>query len=293
MTVLQSVPAGLGLDAAPRRLGGERSVVVRAAVVINAFSDGRALGLDDLTARTGLPRSTVYRLAEQLREIGWIERVSAGYRIGLRLFELGGLAVDVARLRTQASPWLVKAQQLTGHTVHLGILDGDEVVYIDKVGPARSEVPTRIGGRLPAYRTAIGRALLSAQPEAVWRGILASSAAFSTRPGAPSMQSSLEMARHSGVARDFGDSVRGLACVAAPINAAAGGVVGAVSITGPIHTHRATLQTHARIVKQAAEAIGDQMIPPVPASRTSRARDGSRPEWPAEDTLTDCVCSLA
>ncbi len=111
MTILQNTPEDVAMDTVPRRSGGHRSVLGRAAVVIDAFDDGRALSLDDLTARTGLPRSTVYRLAEQLRDVGWIERVSAGYRIGLRLFEVGGLAADATRLRTQACTWLFQAQQ--------------------------------------------------------------------------------------------------------------------------------------------------------------------------------------
>ncbi|MGN5236459.1 MULTISPECIES: IclR family transcriptional regulator domain-containing protein [unclassified Rhodococcus (in: high G+C Gram-positive bacteria)] len=271
MTVLQNTPEDFELDTVPRRSGGHRSVLGRAAVVIDAFDDGRALSLDDLTARTGLPRSTVYRLAEQLRDVGWIERVAAGYRIGLRLFEVGGLAADAARLRTQACTWLFQAQQQCGQIVHLGILDGDEVVYIDKVGPARSDVPTRVGGRLPAHHTAIGRALLSAQPEKTWKRIVAQAASMYTRPGAHSLKSILETARRTGIASDFGDTVRGLACVAAPIISSSG-VVGAVSITGSISTNRATLQTHARVVKQTAESIASCLIPAVPASRGGGVR---------------------
>lgn len=275
MTALQTPPADLELelDPAARRSGGHRSVLGRAAVVIDAFSDARALSLDDLTARTGLPRSTVYRLSEQLREVGWIERVAAGYRIGLRLFEIGGLAADATRLRAQACTWLYQAQQQSAQVVHLGILDGDEVVYIDKVGPARSEVPTRIGGRLPATRTAIGRALLSAQPEDVWQRTLASISGIATRPGSAGLKAILETARRTGIATDFGDLVSGLACVAAPIRTASG-VVGAVSITGPIGTHRATLQAHARVVAQTAEAIANRVTPAVPGGRTAGPRGG-------------------
>jgi len=286
MTVLQNTPEDFELDIVPRRSEGHRSVLGRAAVVIDAFSDGRALSLDDLTARAGLPRSTVYRLVEQLREVGWIERASAGYRIGLRLFEVGGLAADAARLRTQSCTWLFQAQQQCAQIVHLGILDGDEVVYIDKVGPARSDVPTRIGGRLPAHRTAIGRALLSAQPEEEWQAILADAATLATRPGAPSMKTILETARRTGIATDFGDFVSGLACVAAPIRTTSG-VVGAVSITGPISTNRATLKAHARIVKQTAESIAGRLIPAVPASRGSGARRNGDPQHPAPSALHD------
>jgi len=278
------------MDTVSRRPEGHRSVLGRAAVLIDAFSDGRALALDDLTMRTGLPRSTVYRLAEQLRDVGWIERVSAGYRIGLRLFEVGGLAADAARLRSQAGTWLYQAQQQCAQTVHLGILDGDEVVYIDKVGPARSDVPTRIGGRLPAHRTAIGRALLSAQPDEVWEPILAAAESVTTRAGAPSLQSILQTARRTGIATDFGDSITGLACVAAPIRTASG-VAGAISITGPVSTNRATLQSYARIAKLTAESIAERLIPAVPASRGAN-RGPVDLQDPTRSDLTDYLRSL-
>lgn len=175
--------------------------------------------------------------------------------------------------------------------VHLGILDGDEVVYIDKVGPARSDVPTRIGGRLPAYWTAVGRAMLSAQPEEAWQRILADTATIFARPGAPSLKSILETARRTGIASDFGDSVRGLACVAAPIIASSG-VVGAVSITGPISTNRATLQVHARIVKQTAESIASCLIPAVPTSRGGGVRGAGELQEPVQADLAGYVRAL-
>ena len=70
----------------------QKSVLGRAALLIEAFDiDRPLLSLNHLSDATGLPRSTVHRLAEQLVVIGWLEQASSGYRLGMRLFELAGL----------------------------------------------------------------------------------------------------------------------------------------------------------------------------------------------------------
>jgi DNA-binding IclR family transcriptional regulator len=244
-------------EAAPARSPEQRSVFTRITTVLDAFQEDRALSLDDLTVRTGLPRSTVYRLAEQLRAVGWIERVPAGYRIGLRLFEIGGLATTSAQLRAQAGVWLFQAHQQSGQTVHLGVLDGDEVVYIDKVSPARGAVPTRIGGRYPAHRTALGRAMLSASGQDHWEEVLSPADLQATDRAGRSLRTLLAASHRSGIATDCEEAVPGLACVAAPIRSAAG-VVGAISITSPVRSYRATLQRHAEVVHRAAESAASR-----------------------------------
>src|SRR5687767_12518593 len=97
-----------------------KSVLGRAVAVMNLFLNGEAvLGLHDLTERTGLPRSTVHRLAEKLVALGWLERIPTGYRLGLQLFELGCSVPTPSKLRNAAAPWLRKANEATSLTIHL------------------------------------------------------------------------------------------------------------------------------------------------------------------------------
>ena len=124
----------------------DRSVLGRAAMILNGFGDNQpSLTLNELTNRCGLPRSTVHRFAEQLVAIGWLERASSGYRVGTRLFEVGSQAEQLNRLRAAAEPWMQRLHETSRMCVHLAILDGSEVLYIDKITARDVNVPSRIG----------------------------------------------------------------------------------------------------------------------------------------------------
>jgi DNA-binding IclR family transcriptional regulator len=138
----------------------EHTVLGRSASIMDAFNGGQqVLSLADLNKRTRLPKSTLHRLVEQLCQVGWLERDHGGYRIGLRMFELGTLAVPGNRLHDAAFPHLQALASRTGLAAQLAILDHAEVVYLERivVGPIR--LPTRRGGRKPAYCTALGKAI--------------------------------------------------------------------------------------------------------------------------------------
>ncbi len=140
-----------------------RSVLGRIATILDAFDMGdQVLSLPDLSQRANLPKSTVHRLAEQLRAIGWLERDhSNGYRVGMRLFELGALAPQRNQLRDTAFPHLHGLATKTGLAVQLGVLDGGEVVYLERIVVGEFSLPTRLGGRMPAYCTGLGKAMLA------------------------------------------------------------------------------------------------------------------------------------
>lgn len=81
------------------------------------------LSLSDLNKRTRLPKSTLHRLIDQLCQVGWLERDHGGYRIGMRMFELGTLAMDGNRLHEAAFPRLQSLAERTGLAAQLAILD--------------------------------------------------------------------------------------------------------------------------------------------------------------------------
>ncbi len=148
-----------------------RSVLGRVDCIIGAFVDtDGALSLQELTERTGLPKSTVHRMVDQMASIGWIEREVAGYRIGMRLFEVGGLASRHRHLSEVANPHLRALSVATGLPVQMGILDGTDVVYLERILVPGVQLPTRLGGRQPAYCTALGKAMLAYRPPHHSRG---------------------------------------------------------------------------------------------------------------------------
>lgn len=121
----------------------------------------------DLAQAFGMARSNAHRTLQTLVECGWAVQnpATSAYRPSLRLFELGALVAETRDTTTLVRPHLAALAQLTGETIHLAVLDGAEIVYIDKFdSPLPVAAYSRIGGRAPAYCVASGKALLAALP---------------------------------------------------------------------------------------------------------------------------------
>jgi DNA-binding IclR family transcriptional regulator len=243
-----------------RPLGNEddsrgSSVVGRLQAILASF-DGcdQALALSEISHRVGLPKSTVHRLASQLCAVGWLERNSGGYRVGLKLLELSSVALQRTGLREAAFQHIHALALRTGLAVHLGILDHAEVVYLDRIVMTRFSLPTRVGGREPAHCTALGKAMLAFE-DRLGRGPALSAlprrTEFTiTEPRA--MEAALDSARRTGIAYDREEAYTGLGCIASPIRGA-GRAIGAVSVTGPIARMQAPALIHE--IRKTALAI--------------------------------------
>ncbi|MGW3645378.1 IclR family transcriptional regulator [Streptomyces sp. NPDC000878] len=249
-----SMGSGHGKETGDRR-SPERTVLGRVASIMEVFNGGQqVLSLGDLSDRTGLPKSTLHRLADQLCQVGWLERDPGGYRVGMRLFELGSLAVEGHRLQETAFPYLQALAAKTGMSAQLGILDRTEVVYLERivVGPVR--LPTRRGGRQPAYCTALGKAMAAFDGEAM-RAVVSSPMprrTANTITESFALWTELDQIRKVGIALDRSEAYEELVCVAAPIRDS-GRAIGAVSVTGPAGRMRWRMATEA--VHSTAAAI--------------------------------------
>jgi len=215
---------------------GGRTVLGRLAAIMDAFDMGeQVLSLAELSKRAELPKSTVHRLAEQLRAIGWLERDhNNAYRVGMRIFELGGLALQRDQLRDTAFPLLQDLAAATGLAVQLGVLDRGEVIYLERIVSRDFSLPTRLGGRMPAHCTGLGKAMLAFDDLAAEEVMNSEMQRLTdhTITEANALRSALDEVRATGVARDVHESVVGLVCVAAPIRNS-GRAIAAVSVTGP------------------------------------------------------------
>jgi len=244
---------------------GQASTVVGRLEAILASFDGcdHSLGLSEISHRVGLPKSTVHRLANQLCAVGWLERNSGGYRVGLRLLELGSVALQRTGLREAAFKHLHSLALRTGLVVHLGILDQGEVVYLDRVSTTRVSLPTRVGGRQPAYCTALGKVMLAfedpARQASALSGMRRRTEFTVIEPRA--IQASLDSARQTGIAYDREEAYKGLGCVASPIRSG-DRVIGAISVTGPIARIRAHSLVHE--VRNTAAAVWSGDVVPLP-----------------------------
>ncbi|GAA4085533.1 IclR family transcriptional regulator [Nocardioides kongjuensis] len=140
-------------------------VLERATMILDAFDDAPGpLGLDDIAEITELPRTTVFRLLTTLRDLGWVHHDRRGYTPGRRLSATSSEGEHLD-LRAAASVALNELQLATDAVVHLSVLDGAIVHYLDKVGGARATtIPSRVGGRIIATDSVSGLAMLAALP---------------------------------------------------------------------------------------------------------------------------------
>lgn len=242
-----------GRDEAPN------SVLGKAFAILGAFRhEDRGVTLSELARRTGLAKATVHRLVRELTEHDVIETNDDGrYVLGLRLFEFARLVPIAADLRETALPFIEDLYEATHETVHLGILDGSEVVYLERIaGHRASPIPTRVGGRMPACCTGLGKVMLAHAPQAAVRKVLESPLVPLTPYSitVPSvLEQELRQIAEDGVAYDREEAQIGLVCVAAPVFGPGDRLLAGLSISGP--TARAKVESFAPTVRTAARAL--------------------------------------
>ena len=162
----------------------ERSILTKADTVLAVFDSAHlSISLPGIVAATGLPKTTVYRTVEKLLELGWLARQSAeddsGARrnrfvIGPRLFEIATLIHLRTDLREVALPFIQDLYEATHETIHLAVLEGDHVLYVEKISGHRPTTElSRVGGRMPAHCTAVGKVMLAFAAKEVVEAALA------------------------------------------------------------------------------------------------------------------------
>ncbi len=197
------------------------AVIDRISLVLDAFDGPGRLSLAQVVRRTGLPRSSAHRMLERLVQLRWLRRHGRDYELGMRLVELGSLAVHQDRLHSAAQPFLHELHRATGLVVHLAVLDGSDVVYLEKIaGGLGAAIPTRVGGRQPAHCTAVGKALLAfSDPDKLDDfdvDLLPRKTRYSISTRCQ-LTEELAAIRARGLAYERAESVAGFGCVAAPI----------------------------------------------------------------------------
>ncbi|MFD5296652.1 IclR family transcriptional regulator [Streptomyces mutabilis] len=239
------------------------TVLGKALAILRAFGPADSvLPLAELVRRTELPKGTVHRVAGDLVHHRMLDRTEHGYRLSGGLFELGLRAAAERTLMELAMPFLQDLYERTHETVHLGVRDGHEVVYIAKIGGHRqAKAPSRTGGRMPMHCTAIGKVLLAHAGEEEWPAVLNGPLERRTPRTvvAPGMlRRQLERAVETGLAYESEESTPGLLCVAAPVLEADGRTaVAAISVSGPVGRFRP--ESHANAVRAAATVLGSTL----------------------------------
>lgn len=235
------------------------TVLGKAVTILRAFTvDDQVLPLAELVRRTGLHKATTHRLAGELVANRLLDKVAGGYRLSGGLFELGMRASVERSLLEMAMPFLQDLYERTHETVHLGVREGHEVVYVAKIGGHRQAAsPSRPGGRMPLHCTAIGKVLLAHAGPDLQHEVLTAPLARRTphtvvAPGL--LRRQLRTVVESGIAFEREESAVGITCLAAPVLAETDLPVAAVSVTGPVTRFRP--EQHVTAVRAAATALG-------------------------------------
>jgi len=238
------------------------SVLSRAFALLEVLgSEASGIGLAEMARRSGLPKATVHRLAAQLAELQVIDRVGTDYHLGQKLFELG-TGTRHQELRDVAMPYLEDLYEAVRETVHLGVVDGGEVLYVERIaGRNSTAVPTARGTRRPLYCTAIGKAILAHSGPRVLATLVEGGLARQTpytvvAPGL--LNKELARIRETGLAFDREEYELGLTCVASPLLDAHGRGRAALSVSGP--TTRFQPERIAAAVRTAALGLGRRWI---------------------------------
>jgi DNA-binding IclR family transcriptional regulator len=234
------------------------TVIAKVAAILDAFTaDDRGVGFAELQRRTGLPKATLHRLTAELVQARLLDRSEGQFHLSGHLFALGMRASVERGLIEVATPFLEDLYERTHETVHLGLREGAEVVYVAKMGGHRqARAPSRLGGRMPLHATAIGKALLAFAPDDVRARVLEKPLARLAPRTVTSpliLGRQLDEALETGVAFEAEESAVGLVCVGAPILNEHDVAVAAVSVAGP--ADRFQPSKHAASVKAAAAGI--------------------------------------
>lgn len=279
---------GQQLPQRARRLYSNR-VLDRAVAILGAFGPkGSELRLGEFAA-LGLHKSTLFRLLEALRahRLVDLDPETGRYRLGLRLFELGMLAVSRLELPRAAQHALDALVERTGETAHVAVLDGGDIVSIARSeSPQALRMPGGLGRRSPAHCSAIGKLLLAHLPEDELARYLAGPLIAMTRRSLTRpdlLLRELRSIRQRGYAIDDEEIFPGVRCVGAPIRDHTAAVVAGVSAAGP--TTRLPREHFPRLavdVVRAADEISRKLgyrpgLSELPPSGAMAGRVAARP----------------
>lgn len=253
----------------------------RLLAVLDAFGPrNRALSLSEISRRSGLSLSTAHRLVHELLAWGALERDQSGhYSIGVRLLELAALAPRGLDLREAAFPCLDDLHHRTRGNVHLGVLDGMDVVYVEVIRACATH-PTngRIGDRWPMHATGTGLVLLASadrelQEQALRRPLERFTPLTITDPA--QLRRKLAQVRQSGFAVALGQITVSDLVVAVPVHDPLGGLVAAVSVV--VEATRAKPRALASLLGDASAEITRRLAAQSRQglARTAHRRGGS------------------
>ena len=217
------------------------SSVLKVFGILQALSEQKDIGVTELSQRIMMSKSTVYRFLQTMKTLGYVnqEGETDKYTLSLKLFELGGRALEHQDLIQIADVQMHRLGKLTKETLHLGALDENSVVYLHKIDSEYNlRMYSRIGRRCPLYSTALGKVMMAWLPEEEVRSMLAG-VTFErftehTLANVDALLAELAQVREQGYAEDNEENENGLRCFGVPIYNRMGRIITGLSLSLPI-----------------------------------------------------------
>ncbi len=264
-----------------KRAPDPSSAALRAfAILETVVGADRPIAMSEIVDAHALPKPTVFRLLATLEEAGLVARepVDKGYSTGPRLAQLGLAVMTNQTVRRQRRAILQRVSDETGETCNLTMVDGIDVVYLDRVD---SQWPLRIdlkpGSRVPLHCSASGKLFLSHLPRAKRSALIDSLSLVRctehTITRREALEAEVERIRKTGVGIDNEEFLTGLICVAVPVADASGRHLATVALQAP--SARLTLDRAMEcvpIMRRAAEAMAGTFATPAAAKRERSPR---------------------
>jgi len=198
----------------------------------------QAMSLTDLVKESQMSKTTVYRLLQTMNERGYVQKSrDSRYRLGPKFLELASSHINHLELQTEAKPYLAALYSELNLTVHLGTLDGDEIVYIEKLDLYPSKISnSKVGYKTPAYCSSIGKCLMSClsgdELDKILYGCRFQKFTNNTIVNMYDFKKHLKEVRKQGWAMDNGEHMPGHRCVGAPIFDYLGTGIASVGVSG-------------------------------------------------------------
>jgi DNA-binding IclR family transcriptional regulator len=266
------------LDATPQQAGTQ--TLLRGLAILEAAAAG-VRDLRTFGAALGTTRSTTHRLVSSLVQARYLRQVQGGYLLGPKLIELGAVSLEQMPLSTVARAHLEALAEATRDTIHLGVREGGDVLYIDKISGTRGlEMRSRVGHRMPLAWTGIGKALMLDLAAPAWETLWD---AARRKPEQGGLQSSANtrdtflerMTAYAGAGHTFDleENEPGIRCVAAPVRDASGLIVAALSVASTIpYMPTERMDELVPVIQREARAISEELGWRAPQPTTRRIK---------------------
>lgn len=213
--------------------------VAKALTIVEALLQASGpLSAREIGERSGVNRTTAHRLLNTLILHGWVERHPAGgYGLSMKFRALAHVSVQVRGLFDEIRPALIPLSELSRETIHVGVLDGFDIVHVDKIESLEHVgVSSRIGSRGVAHRTGLGKALLAASADAFISAYIEQGRRREepfTLAAAEPIWEAVRQTRAAGYSLDDEEDSIGVRCLGVAVRGAGGSPLFAISITGP------------------------------------------------------------